>query len=280
MERCTLEVELDGGEGHLTVDRKHPLVTAFRRSVDEGTRTGTWLYLVAASSASRVPKLLGTVAWTVAGRLLFFPGNPGRVLSTHPDGSLNGCPIDHVTLEFDDTGRSFDEHVAVFRRRRKSRGQGRRGRVHENTLHPWFSVLVNDLDGFQAIPASYSYSFEVPTPDVARRSRAMMGRGLLGRMSFPEPTVSTRAYFQIDVWAGRGAGWEHHYAGALPWATHPDLLQGHLGETLTAARVVQRLGPDIGVVVVLTRPSGCVVKPGLLHAAIEPGAATSGPADL
>lgn len=271
-EHITLEMSFPDGEGSLTVGRDHPLVSVFRRAVHKGTYTGEWLLLAVRPALAEKPKLLGTVAWTQGERFLFFPGKPVEVHSTHPDKSLNGSILDHVTLELDEAMSRFAEHVAVLGRGSgESHGQTRRGTVHEGHLHPWFSLLLRSLEGYEALPAIFKFEFPIPHADVQRRVRAILGRGKRTATAFPVPeSEGTHYYYQVDVWAGRGKGWQKEYADALPWPTLDGVVVGHRGEPVTRAAQIHELTADCGIITVFTRPSGSLQAAGLIHAAIQP----------
>jgi hypothetical protein len=242
--------------------------------VDTGTYTGEWLFLAVRPSPAEKPKLLGTVAWTPGERFLFFPGKPGEVHSTHPDKSLNGRVLDHVTLELDVGMSRFSEHIAVLGGAgRKSRGQTRRGSVHDGHLHPWFSLLLGSLDGYEALPAVFKFEFPVPRPDESRRAQAMMGRGKRTATAFPVPESEGPHYYQLDVWAGRGQAWQRKYADALPWPTVDGVVSDHRGERVRRAAQFHELSDECGIITVLTRPSGSLQVAGLIHAAIQPAKA-------
>ncbi len=270
-EPITLEMTFADGEGILAVGRDHPLVSVFRRAVDTGGYTGEWLFLVARPAPAEKPKLLGTVAWTPGERFLFFPGKPREVHSTHPGKSPNGRVLDHLTLELDGTMSRFTEHVAVLGcGSGKSRGQVRRGRVHERYLHPWFSLLLRSLEGYEALPAVFTFEFPIPPTDLHRRLRAMMGTGKRTATAFPPLESAGTHYYQLDVWAGRGTEWHKRYAGALPWSTVHGVVAGHCGELVTRTAQFHELAGDCGIITVLTRPSGTLQTAGLVHAAIQP----------
>lgn len=269
IERTTLEMSFADGEGVLAVGPDHPLVSVFRRAAETGKYTGHWLYLIARPSRSAKPKLLGTVAWSPGSRFLFFPGKLGEVLSTHPDQSLNGRRIDHVTLELDAAMSSFDEHVAVLGGT-NTRGQRRRGKVHDGHLHPWFSLLLRSLDAYASLPAQFKLQMAIPSADVTRRCEAMMGTGTRTAMCFPDPKPEGTYYYQLDVWAGRGDGWRKKYADTLPWPAFDGVIEDHRGELVDRSGQVHDVASDCGIAVVLSRPSGMPTVGGLVHAAIEP----------
>lgn len=270
-ELMTLEMTFADGEGCLTVGHEHPLVSVFRRAVETGRPSGNWLFLVVRPSPAEKPKLLGTVAWTPGGRFLYFPGKHGEVASTHPNPSLNGGVLDHVTLELDETMSRYDEHVAVLKNvKGNSRGLRRKGVVHAGHLHPWFSLLLRNVEGYENLPKTFQFEFPVPSSDIQRRLWALIGVGKRSATTFPVPISKGPHYFQMDVWAGRGDGWKAKRSDAIPWPTVTGVLDGHEGEQVERIAQIHELDDGAGIVTVLTRPSGSLRISGLIHAKIEP----------
>lgn len=273
-EPLRLEMQFPEGHGEQVAGPTDPLVAVFRRSIRAGNPTGDWMYLLARPSAQRRPKLLGTIAWTEGKRFLFFAGRHGEVKSTHPDKRLDGRDLDHVTLELSESMMQWSEHVATLGAG-SNRGQGRSGRVHAGHLHPWFSILVSDLDGYGDVPAKFAHEFDVPATDKNRRSLAIMGTGCRSALTFPSVDGDGDHYYQLDVWAGRGAGWRDRYADALPWPSAKGVVSGHHGEPVPRSGSAHDLGDAQGVVVVLSRPSGTLRSAGLMHMEIGPAAAVA-----
>jgi len=269
-EQFTLEMGFADGAGTQVVGQDHPLVSVFRRAVQSGKYTGQWMFLAVKSAPDAHPKLLGTIVWTPGGRFLFFHGRVGDVQSTHPDKSLNGKRLDHITLELAEDMQRFEEHVAVLPGGKRSRGQVRCGPVHAGHLHPWFSLLLRDLDAYEPLPATFRFEFSIPLSDVSRRSRALMGSGKRTASAFPQPPTGSAHYFQLDVWAGRGPKWSQKFADALPWPTLPGVVAGHCGEPVTRSGQLHDFTDDAGVITVLTRPSGSLELAGLMHTVIQP----------
>lgn len=262
-------MNFEDGDGALTISLDHPLATAFRRAANKGGSTGSWLYLTYRPALDKPPKLFGTIVWTPGSRFLFFPGRRGEIRSTHKDASLNGKPLDHITLELDRAMLTADEHVAAIGEGR-NRGQRRKAKVHTGFLHPWFSLLFHDTLQYQALPAQFLLQLTAPKTDVQRRVVAMMGKGQRAYpAAFPSPGSTNSHYYQVDVWAGRGSRWESKQADALPWRT-TSIVLGHQGEEVQAVRQIHRLSTDSGIVSVLSRPSGVLKIAGLVHPTITP----------
>jgi hypothetical protein len=258
------------GTGTVLIGPEHPLVSVFRRAVRSGKHTGQWILLAVKDAPHAPPRFLGNVVWTPGGRFLFFHGLSGRVQSTHPDKTLNGKTLDHLTLELGEDMSRFEEHTAILPGGKGSRGQFRRGVVHDNHMHPWFSLLLNDVSPYELLPATFRFEFSVPSSDVARRSAALIGTAKRTVCAFPVSTGEGPNYYQLDVWAGRGEGWKHRHADALPWPTIPGVVDGHRGEQVARKGHCHELGDDCGIVTVLTRPSGVLRRPGVVHTTIEP----------
>jgi len=275
VEPTILEMTFADGAGELSLCEQDPLVAVFRRAIRTGSYSGSWLYLIARPSAGLPPKLLGTIAWTPGERLLYFPGFHGSVVTRSREDPLNGGFLDHVTLELDPTGSKFEEHIAILGERRRTRGRARRGSVLPGHLHPWFSLLRSDLERYQDLPAKYRFQLVMPTADVARRCRAMMGTSMRTDVGFPDPSGDGPHYYQVDVWAGRGEDWAQRYANALPWAITPGVVDDHRCENLTRVAQWHALAPGVGVIVVLTRPSGSLRVAGLLHPDVTPVASAA-----
>ncbi|HKO51981.1 MAG TPA: hypothetical protein VJV79_29935 [Polyangiaceae bacterium] len=269
-ELITLEMNFADGIGISVVGENHPFVTVFRRASETGKHTGDWILLAVRPSPNAPPRLLGTLVWTPGARFLFFHGIPGQIQSTHPDKSLNGKPLDHITLELDPDMSRFEEHNAALTSDAASRGQARRGIVHPGHLHPWFGLLLRDLDAYETLPRSFKFEFPVPRTDVERRSRALLGRGRRTDTEFRVPTTPGPHYFQVDVWAGRGPGWAKKYADALPWSDLPGVVAEYVDEPVQRAAQIHHFSDDCGLIVVLTRPRGVLEKAGLVHTVITP----------
>jgi len=268
-EPMTLEMGFEDGDGSIEVTLEHPLATPFRRAVSTGKYTGSWSYLIARPGPGLPSLLLGSVVWSPGKRFLYFPGRVGEVNSSRFDDEFNGRGLDHVTLELDTEMSRFDEHVAVLGDG-KSRGQRRKGRVHSGHMHPWFSILSTNLESYEPIPAELRMRFDAPLSDVQRRCVAMMGTGQRTSLCFPKAEGELPHYYQLDVWAGRGAGWADKYADALPWPTVSGVVDKHRGEEVERVAGRHAFEESAGIVFVLTRPSGTLLKGGLVHAEIEP----------
>jgi hypothetical protein len=272
-EPLILTMNFQDGNGTLKVDLDHPLVTVFRRAVKTGKYTGDWLYLIVRPSAAEKPKLLGTVAWTPRGeRFLFFPGKPVEVLSTHLDKSPNGNMLDHITLEFDETMSRYSEHIKILgcdtsKPQRHTRG----GCVRVGELHPWFSLLLQNLNEHEDLPAIFKFEFDAPSSDISRLAEeAMFGRvRQRSATAFPAPESDGPHYFQLDVWAGRGDGWKSKYADYIPWYLVKGRVDGHRGEIVTSAAQYHDFGDDCGILIALTRPSGSLTSGGIFHISRE-----------
>lgn len=254
------------GVGEKRLEELDPLAAVFRRSIRTGAPTGSWFYLVARPSKGMIPKVFGTLAVTQAKRLLFFPGRVGTIATVPKDDPLNGYLVDHVTLEMDAAMTGFKEHSSVLKEQR-SRGRDRSGPIHDGIMHPWFSLLLPEVSEHIDLPSKFLLEINMPKSDIQRRAHAIMGQPvLINDCWFPAPRSSNPHYFQIDVWAGRGNAWQTRHADVFPWPIMNDVVEGHLGEEVERKAQWKNLEPDIGVAIVLTRPSGTLRVRGLVHA--------------
>lgn len=276
-----MEMEFEDGVGTLKIDAGHPLMAAFRRTLQTGSPAGKWMLLIVRPSSNEAPRLLGSIAWTRGGRFLFFPGRIGECQSNHPDKRLNGRVLDHVTLELDSQMRRYSEHTAVMKEDGApgARGQARRGAVLKDHLHPWFSLLISDIGRYELLPRVFTCKTEVPASDIVRRTHAMLSDGKRTVCSFPTPGQGGLHYYQLDVWAGVGEDWSKRQAAAIPWPTCDGVVQGHMGEAVTTYKQVHVVDLQCGVVTVLSRPTGTLPRPGLVHASIGPPEPPVNPAE-
>lgn len=269
-ELMTLEFEFPAGKGDVQVGENHPLVTVFRKSIRTGEGTGSWVFLLAKEDGHDSPTILGTLAYSPGKRILFFPGHSGEVFSDHARPVLNGRTLDHLTLELDDAMSRWSEHVAVLGVA-PNRGHEVRGRVRPGFLHPWFSLLLNDLGKYRQLPRRLRLAFEVPVTDRERRLPVMMGSG----QSAAPPHLSAldrpdAGYLQIDVWAGRGPGWKSLESCLLPLAGRVDFIEATPpDQTVKQYKQRLQLSDEAGVVVYYARPIGRPTRPGLWHARID-----------
>ncbi len=269
-ELLTLEFVFPLGTGEIEVAQDHPLMSVFGKAIRTGKGTGTWLYLLARQPGEDAPTFLGTFARTPGRRLLFFPGRAREVMSDHAHGVLNGRVIEHLTLELSENMDSWSEHIAV-EGASPSRGHRASGKVRCGFMHPWFSLLLPNLDSYSRLPRKLLFRFNVPASDVVRRLPVMMDRGQ--QSAPPDLDVLGNAnpgYYQIDVWAARGPDWHLREACVLPLACEKGLVEEapDRQEALNCRQTL-KLSEDFGVIVFYTRPQGRPVRPGLWHARID-----------
>lgn len=204
------------------------------------------------------------MAWTKGKRFVYFPGTSGRFQSINPSDSLDGESIDHITLELNETTSRFSEHVAVLGHTvAKTHGTLRTGRVHQGQLHPWFSLLLPDLDRYEKLPAHFRFDMLMPKSDSGRRTLAMMDRPHLHATYFPIPASEGPHYFQLDVWAGRGEDWKEKSAAGLEYRNICNMVSEHSKESFDMTVFTHDFLDDCGIVVLLTRPSGVLLTAGL-----------------
>lgn len=268
----TLEMKFPLGQGELDdVEETHPLVSPFKRAVNTGEETGSWLYLLANLPDGGAPLVIGTVVWTVGQRFLFFPGGKRKEVWSDPaNQDLSGRSVDHLTLKLDSGMKSFDQHVTVLGPG-ETHGRRQSGRICEGYMHPWFTLLLNDFFNYSLLPRVFRFKFEIPATDVDRRLKAMMGSE--GHQCFtpiPKAAGNALTFFQIDVWAARGKDWKTRSSCVLPLALKNELVEdAAIAEEFPEAKHQLTLHEEAGIVAIFSRPRGRLRMPFLLHARIK-----------
>jgi len=262
-----LVLNFSQGTGKLVVGTDYPAVAAFQRAMEEGQLTGTWRYLLAHDFPTLPYTIIGTFVKTPKGRVLFFPGAAIAIETDDPTARFNGRRLGHITVDPPRTAKT-SSHVAVQDLpHHESRGLKYRSAPPPDHMYPWFSFLLPDLSGFAALPAQLVVRFPPPPGNLHDFGQRLLADGAFATVPLPPPAGPGPVYVQFDVWLGRGASWKTLKARPLAWAYKPEIVKDAPAhkQDVTVNRVDIGLGPEIGLAVLVLRPSGRLLRPRILR---------------
>ena len=264
----TLEISSATGLGELNVDLNHPLARPFQLSLTTGKPMGRWASLLVEDERGAAPRVAGTFVYTAGDRLLFFPGAPMTIEDDPALPRFSGKSLEHLTLDPPRKPGKHSSHVAVQPTSDSGRGITYTTTPPPDLLIPWFTMLVNDMEGFYRLPSRLSISFPYPRADLQRFGEALVKERIAGIGFFPlPPTASSPNFVQFDVWAGRAEGWQEKRTKPLSWVYKPEIVSNppRSEQTITANQVQIELSTSIGVVVIVSRPAGSLLGARILR---------------
>ena len=247
------------GEGELHADLDHPLARPIKKAATTGKPAGPWHYLCVRHLDGSPPTVLGALMLTVDERILFYPGASIEYTRSDELGRFAGRELDHVTLE-KKTRHRWRSHTTLRQGNRRSR-HGLANTATEKTgeLLPWLTMFVPDLSIFHTLPAKLKISLDWPSSDVVRYTQEAVGCHYRKRAIVdapPEPVGE--GFWQVDFFIGQGRSWKGASYAPLRYLDAPHILSydDEGNKTRTAGHIVSEQTPEIGVVVIITRPSG------------------------
>jgi len=246
------------GTGSLNVQPDHPLVIPLRLAMEQGRPPGSWSWAAFAEEDPDRLKVIGAFVHSPGDRILFFPGASIYISTDEETSPFNDRRLDHLALDPPGPKGRHRSHVAVFGLPIEgSRGLSYRTTPPLGLLVPWFTLLAPDLKGFELLPEKLSVEFPPPRPDLSEFAKELMGGP--GLALAPAPTaLTTRSFFQFDIWVGRGSGWKQLGSRALAWAYKREVVKGAPTGS-QEIRIVQLdvdLSSEVGVRIVASRPAG------------------------
>ncbi len=155
-----LEQRLPDGELGSSTSMDSALARPFGVLVQDGRRVGKINHLFYADSAHSY--IVGSLCWSVTGRLIFFPGIIGRkiIWDTGVAQLKSNGIIDHITLEPDFA--TWHLTSLINGKKDTSHLPNRNTVKIQRGLHYWFGMSVSGPQVFEPAFQSHKFKFEIP----------------------------------------------------------------------------------------------------------------------